>query len=70
MKYKCIKAHLESLMLNDHTVKAVKEVVCLVVVRVGLGNKEKQRFCSVLQIMSSVKLVNCQNNISAFTDGF
>lgn len=46
------------------------KVAHLMVVSVGLGSKEKRQFCSVLQIMSSVKLVNYQNDVSALTDGF
>lgn len=46
------------------------KVVHLLLVNVGLGNKEKQWFCSVLQVMNSVKLVNYQNSVSAFTNGF
>lgn len=57
-------------MVNDHTSNVVMKVVHLIVVSVGLGNKEKQRFCFVLQIMDSVKLVKNQNSVSAFTDGF
>lgn len=54
----------------DHTLKVVMKVVHLLLVNVGLGNKEKQWFCSVLQVMNSVKLVNYQNSVSAFTNGF
>lgn len=57
-------------MVIDHTLKVVTKVVHLLLVNVGLGNKEKQWFCSVLQVMNSVKLVNYQNSVSAFTNGF